>query len=152
MISPLYKLLSITIVNSALDSLSVPMGSMRIRHNDLFICHKQLSYCITMRHVMQAFFKRVIKRKYILNIMILNYCSYKFLIILSLNKRSSILSAASSVFNPLRAFLIISTASCSSLLRSKSSRLVLDFAISIAGKLSFLKAFCQEQVPYYLFP
>ena len=33
------------------------------------------------------FFKRVIKRKYILNIMVLNYCSYKFLIILSLNKK-----------------------------------------------------------------
>ena len=63
MISPLYKLLSITIVNSALDSLSVPMGSMRIRHNDLFICHKQLPYCITMRHVMQAFFQKSYKNE-----------------------------------------------------------------------------------------
>jgi hypothetical protein len=39
------------------------MGSMRIRHNDLFICHKQLSYCITMRHVMQAFFQKSYKKK-----------------------------------------------------------------------------------------
>ncbi|ACR72439.1 Hypothetical protein EUBELI_01446 [Lachnospira eligens ATCC 27750] len=61
MISPLYKLLSITIANSALGSLSVPMGPMRIRHNDLFICHKQLSYCITMLHYMQALFQKVIK-------------------------------------------------------------------------------------------
>ena len=53
----------------------------------------------------------------------------------------STFSTASSERIPLKALRILSTAACSSSSRSRSSRLVPDFTISIAGKILFSESY-----------
>ena len=65
---------------------------------------------------------------------------------------SSILSTASSDFSPLSAFLITLIASSSSVDKSRSSRLVPDFGMSMAGNTLFSESFRSRTISIFPVP